>query len=613
MIKPYINKILRLFAFWMILFTILRGFFVLFNLSYAHDASAGSVLQAFLIGLRLDSSFTGYLVGATVLSQLIALLFTGKFWLRGIDYISYPLIVMVSVFLLSDINLFSYWGRHIDLEAIGFLKTPDIVMASLKWYEVVLFIIVCILVAAGFVFLYQRLVKDKCKRVTKRPFQIQAFAISSLVTLFSGALLILPIRGSLGVAPINTGVAYFSTHGFANQTAMNPLWNLAYSMKRMDATKIAYHYMPDEEADAIFDELMAESGQYLQLLKTNRPNVVVILLESFAAHVIEALGGEAVTPNFNKLVQQGVLFADIYAAANRSDKGLVAAMAGYQVLPSYSIIRFPEKTSSLPFLPEKLKQSGYHDLAYLYGGDIKFKNMNSFVKQAGFDEVISIDEFPSEFQGKKWGVHDEYVFDRLLNEMEAAQEPYFKFFFTLSSHEPFIVPMERKHQNDYHNSIAYTDQCLGQFFESVKARGLWDNTLFVLIADHGVSGPEKLSSDQKNFFHIPMLWTGGVLTVQDTTINKIGSQTDMVKTVLNQLNIEADDMRFSKNILDEASQSFAFFVLPGNGMGLVEKDKYQAYDNTLKKFIHMEGEQTATDSLKAKAYLQVLYNDSKNR
>ncbi|WP_244824744.1 LTA synthase family protein [Carboxylicivirga mesophila] len=613
MIKQYIYKVLRLFAFWMVLFTVLRSLFVLFNLSYAHEATIGSILQAFVVGLRLDSSFTGYLVGLAVVSQILALLFTGRFWLRVIDYISYLLIAVVSIFLLSDINLFSYWGRHIDLEAIGFLKTPDIVMASLKWYETVLFLLVCIIVIAGFIVVYQRLVKGDNKQKNNRPFQIKYFAVSLLIVLFTGALLILPIRGSLGVAPINTGVAYFSSHRFANQTAINPLWNLAYSMKRMDATKITYHYMPDEEADAIFKQMMEESGQFPRLLKSDRPNVVVILLESFAAHVIEALDGQPVAPHFNELVSQGVLFTDIYAAANRSDKGLVAAMAGYQVLPSYSIIRFPEKTNSLPYLPDKLKQAGYQELSYLYGGDIKFKNMNSFVKQAGFEEVISIDEFPDEFQGKKWGVHDEYVFDRLLDEMLSSQEPYFKFFFTLSSHEPFIVPMERKYKNDYHNSIAYTDQCLGEFMNEVKQRGLWDNTLFVLIADHGVPGPEKLSMEQQDFFHIPMLWTGGALAVSDTTVNKIGSQTDMAKTLLSQLNIQADDMRFSKNILDETSQSFAFFVMPSNGMGLVEEGKYQAFSNNLKKFIVMEGKQTALDSLKAKAYLQVLYNDSKNR
>ncbi|WP_439182872.1 LTA synthase family protein [Carboxylicivirga taeanensis] len=613
MVRQYISKIVRLFAFWMVLFTVLRGLFVLFNYSYAHEAPATSILQAFLIGLRLDSSFTGYLVALAVLSQILSLLLTQRYCFKCIDYLSMPLIGFVSIMLLSDINLFSYWGRHIDLEALGFLKTPDIIMASLKWYEVALFCLVVLAVVSGFVMLYRYFVRTKPQGESVNSLSLKKLVVSLPIVLFTGAFLIVPIRGSFGVAPINTGVAYFSSHGFANQTAINPLWNLAYSLKRVDATKIEYYYMPDDKANEVFNKMMQESGQYPSLLNDEQPNVVVILLESFAAHVIESLGGAPVTPQFNDLVSQGVLFTDIYAAANRSDKGLVAALAGYQVLPSYSIIRFPEKTSSLPFLPQKLKQAGYNDLSYLYGGDIKFKNMNSFVKQAGFDEVISIDDFPMEYQGKKWGVHDQYVFDRLLDEMETSKAPYFKFFFTLSSHEPFLVPMERKHKDDYHNSIAYTDQCLGQFFDEVKQRGLWDNTLFILIADHGVSGPQKLSVEQPNFFHIPMLWTGGALAVKDTTINKIGSQTDMAKTLLSQLNIKAEDMLFSKNILDEASHSFAFYVIPSHGMALVEEDKYQAYDNSLKKFVRTDGLTSEADSLKAKAYLQVLYNDSKNR
>jgi len=610
--KPYFNKYLRLFLFWMVLFTAFRLVFVVFNYNYSHGTPVLEMLSAFLIGLRLDASFTGYLLGITLAPQIIWVLIKGQPSLKWMDYLSYPLIIIMSIFLLSDINLFSYWGRHIDLEAIGFLKTPGIVLASLKWYEILLLVAGAVGIVWAFVFIYIRMVK--C--VTPPAHQsltIKRYIAHFVFVLFSVALLIVPVRGSFGVAPINTGVAYFSSHRFANQVALNPAWKLAYSMKRMDATKVAYRYMDDEKAEMIFEELMHESGQYPQLLTTERPNVVVILLESFAAHVINDLGGADVTPNFNKLVSEGVLFSNIYAAANRSDKGLVASIAGYQVLPSYSIIRFPEKTKSLPFLPQKLEDAGYNESSYLYGGDIKFKNMNSFVHQAGFDEVITIDDFPDEFQGKKWGVHDQYVFERLVDEMASSQAPYFKFFFTLSSHEPFTVPMDRVHKNDYHNSVAYTDKCLGEFFKAVKQKGLWDNTLFVMIADHGVPGPDKITMDQQNFYHIPMLWTGGALAVKDTVVSKVGSQTDMAKTLLSQLNIDADDMRFSKNILDEASHSFAFFSMPSNSMGLVEEGKYQAYNNVLKRFIHMEGAQSSLDSLKAKAYLQVLYNDSKKR
>ena len=200
-------------------------------------------------------------------------------------------------------------------------------------------------------------------------------------------------------------------------------------------------------------------------------------------------GGDQVTPNFDKLVTEGVLFSNIYAASDRSDKGLVATLAGYQVMPAYSIIQYPAKSQSLSFLPERMREGGYGDMTYMYGGDIGFKGMNSFVTLAGFDQIISISDFPRSSHGQKWGVHDEYTFQRLDEEMRKAEEPYFKFYFTLSSHEPFDVPMETVFDDPYLNSIHYTDRCLGEFIDTVKRVGLWENTLFVLIADHGVPGP----------------------------------------------------------------------------------------------------------------------------
>src|SRR5690606_34774259 len=150
--------------------------------------------------------------------------------------------------------------------------------------------------------------------------------------------------------------------------------------------------------------------------------VVVILLESFSAQVVGALGGEKVTPNLDALAREGILFSDIYAASDRSDKGLVATLAGYQVLPGYSIIQYPNKSQSLPFMPQKLKAAGYRDLSYIYGGDIGFKGMNSFVTLSGFDKVITIDDFPYAARGEKWGVHDEFTFSRLLEEMTASND-----------------------------------------------------------------------------------------------------------------------------------------------------------------------------------------------
>ncbi len=281
-------------------------------------------------------------------------------------------------------------------------------------------------------------------------------------------------------------------------------------------------------------------------------------------------------------------------------------------MPAYSIIQYPAKSQSLSFLPKRLRENGYGNLTYMYGGDIGFKGMNSFVTLSGFDKIITINDFPRSTQGEKWGVHDEYTFEKLYKEMNDAQKPFFKFYFTLSSHEPFDVPIEKIYENPYLNAVYYTDKCLGDFFRKVKKTKNWDNTLFLLIADHGVAGPLKATSQMKERYHIPMLWTGGAVAVKDTIINTLGSQTDMVSTLLAQLDIEASGFPFSKNLLSPLVNEFAFFTYP-DAFGYITPKSFQVYDNRAKGYIEQQGEITEVDSLRAKAYLQVLSADHLKR
>jgi phosphoglycerol transferase MdoB-like AlkP superfamily enzyme len=291
----------------------------------------------------------------------------------------------------------------------------------------------------------------------------------------------------------------------------------------------------------------------------------------------------------------------------------VATLAGYQVVPAYSIIQYPAKSQSLTFLPKRLREHGYSNMTYLYGGDIGFKGMNSFVTLSGFDQTITIGDFPRSTQGQKWGVHDQYTFDRLLEELKKVpSDPFFKYYFTLSSHEPFDVPMEQVFDDPYVNSVHYTDRCLGQFFDAIKSTEIWDKTLFILIADHGVTGPLKATSQMKERYHIPMLWTGGAMAVTDTIIAKLGSQTDMVATLLNQLNISDEGFPFSKNLLDPSTEEFAFFTYP-EAFGYISPQSYQVYDNRAKKYVIQEGIKSTIDSIRGKAYLQVVSADHLKR
>lgn len=608
----YIGYLLKTALFLLLFFAFYQLLFLVYNHPYADGAPARVLARSFMVGIKMNLAMSAYVLMLLAVIQTTSMLICGSYSFRLQKKLTSFFIIVFGGLLLGNIAIYSYWGRLLDAEAFSFLKTPWVIFASISWYESVAFFVIWILLSYLAIRFYYWL----CRRDDNfSSTDWKSRGISAFVSLFLAAFMILPIRGGVGVAPLNTSVAYFSSYNFANHAAINPPWNLFYSFKRLDARTRHYSFMQDEEAYAIYDDIKRHGDDMLKVLNTDKPNVVFILLESFSSQVVGILGGEEVTPNLDRVAREGILFDNIYAASDRSDKGLVATMAGYQVAPAYSIIQYPQKSQSLAFMPCKFREAGYRNLTYIYGGDAGFKGMNSFVTLAGFDRQIVMSDFPASMRGEKWGVHDEYTFARLADEMEAdskTAEPWFKYYFTLSSHEPFDVPMARVHENPYLNSIFYTDSCLGVFIDEVKRRGLWDNTLIVMIADHGTPGPLKASSQMKERYQIPMLWTGGALAVRDTVISKIGSQKDVVATLLGQLGIDASDFYFSKDLLCSDTEEYAFFTYP-DAFGYVTRDSYQVYDNTARRYVVQEGEISETDSLRAKATMQVVSADHLKR
>jgi phosphoglycerol transferase MdoB-like AlkP superfamily enzyme len=292
-----------------------------------------------------------------------------------------------------------------------------------------------------------------------------------------------------------------------------------------------------------------------KIINTDKPNVVIIILESFTSKIIGVLGGRPeVTPNFNKLSHEGILFDNFYASGDRSDKGIVAILSGYPAQPTSSIIKFPQKTQNLPYLSHTLAKMDYSTNFY-YGGDINFANMRSYFANGGFNTVTKND-FNKSDCNSKWGVHDHIMFNKLLDDIDKENQKFFKVFFTLSSHEPFDVPMKTvingdDEDNKFLNSAYYTDSCIGNFFENAQKRAWWKNTIFILVADHGVRLPDNTAINSVLKFKIPMLFLGGALKKQDTVIHTYGSQIDIPKTLLTQMGIKNDKYRFSKNLLSK--------------------------------------------------------------
>ncbi len=594
--------------FWLVTFALHRILFIAINSAKAFDTPLSELALSLIHGMVFDVSIIGYL---SILYCLIIALSSPWVELHKTLKITNTITRIISsivVFLLpADAIIYSYWNYHYDATCIA-MSTTD----AIETWAFVIYLIAGIALVIGNGVLLRFFTSNSVDVKAKPSQNIFGRIVNVIIMLIIGAAMILPIRGGTGIAPLSNSRAYFSSYQFANHVAMSPVWNFIYSTKRLKETSATYKFMDDEDAAKRFGELTAESNEYPHVLKTNRPNIIFILLESFSAHGIEFLGGENATPTIKSLLKESLVFNNVMAASDRSGKGLVAVMCGYPVLPTVSIIQYPKKTQSLPFIARKLRNEGYEDQTFVYGGDLNFNNFNSLVNMAGFDNVVTEEDFDETMMGDKWGAHDEYTFERLLNEADKQKEPFFDFIFTLSSHEPFTVPMPRQLDNDYLNSVYYTDKCLGDFISKAKQKSWWDNTLLVLVADHGHAGPENVGLEHKKRFNIPLIFTGGALEVRDSVVSKCGTQIDIAKTLLKQLDIDCDEFTFSKNLLDKSVKGYSFFDF-NDGYGYVDDNTYQVYDNRGKMWLRFDSRNAEKDSISGRAILQMMSIDNHKR
>ncbi len=594
--------------FWLVFFIIARLFFILMQFSDSFQNKMTELSGTFWHGLQLDISTTGYYLLLPVLFAIVGVWFVGNWYKYFMRWYSYILIVFSSIIIVSDANLYSYWGFRMDYTPMLYLKTPGEAIASVSSTEIILYFVSVVLMSLSFIFIYNKFI-DRMFDGFER---IRIWAAGILAFMLLWGALIIPIRGGFGVAPINAGSVYFSKNMFLNHTAINAVWNVGTSAFTQKPVKNPYEYGNISSAVAIVDSLTAEAGDTHRLLKTTHPDILIIALESFSSYLIGPLGGDPlVTPNLNRYISEGVLFSNFYASGNRTDKAMPAILNGYPAQPAQSIIKEPRKSQSLPGIVRIFANEGYNT-SFWYGGEINFANFNSFVIGSGFDEIITKDNFDPVNYNSKWGVHDHVLFAVLKDSMESVTEPFLKVILTLSSHEPFDVPMEPVFEGDdnltrYRNSVLYADKALGDFLDWAKGTEWWKNTLVILVADHCCRISSDMPVYSQNLFKIPMLWIGGALNTTGITITKAGSQVDIPVTLLNQVGL-AGDFTFGKDLLSTESSSFAFYTY-NEGFGFITDSAAVIYDHKLKKAVLKEGRDADLAEKSGKAYLQVLFND----
>lgn len=606
--KKRLGALLVYTFFWLFFFAVARLFFILTHSGEASGFGLRELAGTFTHGIKLDLSATGYVLILPMLLIIPSVWITGRWYRNFVKWYTYLLIIISSLIIVGDTFLYKYWGFRMDYTPLLYLKTPQDAAASVTPAQLLLFVLGVSGLSAIFILLYAKLI-DRLFRDFER---IRKWIPAVLVLTILLSSLIIPIRGGFGVAPINAGSVYFSENLFVNHAAINVVWNTGSSWFNRKPLKNPYEYGDIAEARRITGELTAKAGKPEIVLNTARPNILMILLESFGNSLVGPLGGDPLTtPRLNEYIREGILFTNFYASGSRTDKALPAILNGYPAQPNTSIIKEPKKTQSLTGIPRILNEKGYN-CSFWYGGDINFANFKSFVISSGFRQLVTMEDFDPEDYNSKWGVHDHVLFEMLRDSMKSVREPFFRVVLTLSSHEPFEVPMEpvfegRDDLTRFKNSVYYTDKTVGEFLDWAKKQSWWANTLVILVADHCRRNSLDVLVYSEEIFRIPMLWLGGALNARDIKIDKYGCQPDIAVTLLDQMGIEAD-FPFSKDLLNTSSRSFAFYAF-NEGFAFITDSAVLIYDHKLGKPVVNSGVNAASAEISGKAFLQTVYDD----
>lgn len=605
--KKKITALIVYFVFWLAFFFFARCFFIISQSKEAFQFSPGILAGTFVHGLKLDISAIGYIFIFPLLCLILSIWIKGDWFKRFLKWYTWIILFLSSMIIVADSVLYTYWGFRMDYTPFTYLKTPKEAAASVSTFSLIMVCLAVILITLFSGFLYKRFIAGFFS-YEKIKYKLPA----TLFFMFLFASLIIPIRGGVGVAPINAGSVYFSEDMFVNHTSINVVWNVGSSFFNRKPAQNPYIFSDIDSARLLTDSLTTNNGVTGRILNNQRPNILMIVLESFGNALIGPLGGDSLTtPCLNRLVNEGITFSNFYASGNRTDKALPAILNGYPAQPTTSIIKEPKKTQTLASLVKIFNGLNY-ETSFWYGGDINFANFNSFVRGSGFNQIITMENFDKSEYNSKWGVHDHILFEALRDSMNTINEPFFRVVLTLSSHEPFEVPMEPvfggiDNLSKFKNSVYYADKAMGGFIDWAKTTGWWQNTLVIMVADHCRRNSLDELVYSQEIYKIPMLWIGGAVHEHGRRIDKLGTQVDIPNTLLNQLDLKGD-FPFGKDLFSDKSNSFAFYTF-NEGFAFLTDSSAYIYDQKLGKPVFEEGFNPELAGKSGKAYLQVLYDD----
>ena len=572
-------KFLTATYLWTVLvFIVAKVCFMLFS-QEGHDFSFGDMWQVISHGLTLDLSTALYFLIVPFLVVMVSVWWQGKVLTKILQVYFIIIAFAFALAFVADTSLYPFWGFKLDASCLQYLDTPTEAMASVTTSYLILRLLAVILTTALIVFGYIKALQHSIEVPQKRTILSPVIhkVSETVFHLICIPLIVIGIRGGLDESTTNIGQVYFSQNQFLNHSAVNPVFGFLASFEKTASNNVRYEFMDEAECEQIINRLYnTESIDCDTLLNTQTPNIIVILMEGCGGEFTEISGRQDITPNLNRLAAEGIYFTNCYGNTWRTDRGTACTYSGYPSFPTMSVMKMPAKTRTLPCLARSLRDAKGYATHYLYGGDINFTNMRSYLIGGGFEHLTwKADYSVADQESAEWGVRDDITFGTLLDMATSLPSPYLIGYSSLSSHEPWDVPIHQ-FDDEILNAFYYLDQCIGNFIALLRKSAAWQNALVILLPDHGINYKEY---DELHPLrnHIPMIWVGGAVKTPKR-IETICNQTDLPATLLGQLGISHADYTYSRDVLSRSYTRPLAIHTYNNGFSLVDSTGFTVFD-----------------------------------
>jgi phosphoglycerol transferase MdoB-like AlkP superfamily enzyme len=587
----------------MVLYTLLRVALLVYNREGIGETPASTFIEAFINGLRFDLRLVVYLLIPLLLALFSARLMAA----RGVFRFWLTLTASLTTFFgLMEMDFYREFHQRLNGLVFQYVKEDPKTVLSMLWYG---YPVVRYLLAWAILTWLLSLVFKGIDRLTRPSGQFSVSTASNRkvapwyarIGVFVVCLLIAVVaaRGTLRQGPpLRWGDAYTTESNFANTLGLNgTLTLIAAAKSRMseDRDNIWKGTLPTAQAqETVRDMLLTANDKLVDpgtaaIRRDFTPpadktlqikNVVVILMESFAGHSVGALGDESnITPYFDKLSKEGLLFDRFFSNGTHTHQGMFATMACFPNLPGFEyLMQTPEGSHKLSGLPQLLSGGRQYDDVYVYNGDFAWDNQSGFFSNQGMTNFIGRNDFVNPvFSDPTWGVSDQDMFDRGALELKAREDkgrPFYALLQTLSNHTPYALPTNLPVErvtghgslDEHLTAMRYSDWALGQFFEKAKKAPYYKDTLFIVVGDHGFGNNEQITEMDLGRFNVPMLMIApGIQEKFGTRSSIVGTQIDIVPTIMGRLGGETVHQCWGRDLLSLPEGDKGFGVIKPSG------------------------------------------------